>query len=257
VLEKVGSRKEDRVRRHWVATLLAEYRAVYYVLNGGEGVIAEADIEIFTDEREAGRLSIEFHRGLLDMIRREYDEFEELMPEEGYVRDEVEKSLRRIARLVRRGFAKRDYDYVLEAARRLNELFGSYDSLVVVYACRLKPPKPVLTIDEARSVAELGDRIADMLSGLGGRAEAELRKLIFSGYKPEVVDTVEGLSDEDRKLLRKILKTPYLRASLLFAYKRVGNWRELERELLRTVLKRGSPIFLANALYIPLLYDYI
>jgi len=136
---------------------------------------------------------------------------------------------------------KRDYSYMISAAEKANELLGSKDGFVEIPLFKVRAVWEAIPRDEAVKVVELGAKVADIFTKLGGRAEAELQKLIFSGYKEGILNTIEGLTEEDKKFLQGVLEEPLHRAALLFAYKKVGNYKKLLPKILYAMHYRNIP----------------
>jgi len=155
-----------------------------------------------------------------------------------YRRDE---RVEEIKELVEAAVEEHNYDYMIEAAGRANELLGTKDGFVEIPSYKLVITEAALPREEAEKVIELGERVADIFTKLGGRAEAELRKLIFSGFKEGIINTIEGITDEEKNFLETIIRDPIKRASLLFAYKRIGSYKRLLPKILYNMYFRNMP----------------
>jgi len=146
-----------------------------------------------------------------------------------------------IVELVEEARSRRNYNYMSSAAKKANEAFGTKDGFVEIPRFKPITAWEALPREEAEKVVELGNKVADIFTKLGGRAEAELQKLIFSGYKEGILNTIEGLTEEEKKFLESVLEDPLRRAALLFAYKRVGNYKKLLPKIIFDLYYRGIP----------------
>ena len=221
----------------WLSTLYAEYRTLLHALWGDRLVAVELvpDAEV---QRVGGEAVDELYRRLQDPGCG------------GGGGGWVEEVVEMVGRALRTG----DYDHLLRAARVVNEVVGSRDGWVRIYPYRVVEEELGVSREEAERVVRLGERIASTLSRLGERAEPALRRLIFEGYREGVVDEIEGLDEEERRMLRDLLSRPYDRAALLFAYRHVGNFRELHSRILQEVFHRNTLSYISRSYYIPTIY---
>jgi len=155
-----------------------------------------------------------------------------------------DERIEKIKDMVEAAKEERNYDLMVGAAAKANELLGTRDGFVEIPSYRPVITEAALPREEAEKVVELGERVADIFAKLGGRAEAELRKLVFSGYKEGILDTIEGLTDEEKRFLEDVIGDPIRRAALLFAYKRVGNYKRLLPKILYNMYFRNIPYIL-------------
>jgi len=248
--EYVGGESRDWVLRVvWATTLLAEYRVVLHILWGDR--VYSVDLE----EVEGGGGELDEYT--VDKVYRALTSVErgggDWVPGLWGCREAVEA-----VRYARRARETLNPDYYAEAARILDRLLGLSDGWVSVLAYRRVEGDIGLTRRDAEEIVKLGDRIAEAMAKLGReRAERELRRLVFEGYRENIVDTVEGLDRGDRELLKRVLAKPYERAAILFAYKKIGDFRKLQNEILLTVFYRNTFAFISDPAYIPEIDGYL
>jgi hypothetical protein len=246
--------KEDRAKAIWVSILFSEYRAVLNALEGNTVVVLDVEPQPSTDGNEP--LADEVYMAVLDAVRKPVTERGLLGLEEEYQEDSGNE-VSKIARLVKKGRETLNYDYMIEVANRLNKMLGTFDGWVKIVPYKVVFTELDLTKERADKIKELGERIAEMFSKLGGRAEAELRKVIFSGYREEVIDSIEGLSDHEKKFIKDLVTKPFERAALFFAYKRIGNFRRLQRRIISTIFHRNNFVHITLSPYVPVIDDYL
>ena len=214
----------------WVSTILSEYYTVVDALNGRDTVYIVAVPE-------------EGAKGDEELAKKVYDALD-LMDHgiEGGVDDE---RAREVARLVKMGKVTGNCSYCYEAALMVDKDLGTDDGYVKMDHYSIEVIVLDITKEDAERIRELGDRVADVFAKLGGRATSELSKLIFSGYKDEVVDSLE-LSGEEKEFLKELLDRPYDRAAIVFAYRRLGNFRHLLARMFRVAYFGATPAFMVT-----------
>ena len=144
-----------------------------------------------------------------------------------------------VKRLVDEAREKGNYDYIVAAAAKANELLGARDGYVEITPYKLEVSEYRVPEETIKRIEEHVQRLTSIFAKLGGKAEYELWKLIFAGYRENIVDTVEGISSEEKSYLRSLLNKPFERTALIFAYKQMGNPKKLILKMLRTIYFRN------------------
>lgn len=261
-------KNEKLVQEIWVSLLFAEYRTVFFALLGAE--IHGVDIEEGEEVRKVSWEEAEkIYWEILDRVEKlrkgEVDERKEFweMDDDEFIeslfgkKKEEKNKPREVAEHVAMGIETLNYDHFIRAAELVNEMLGTNDGLVQLTPFKPVLSKKIITREDAERIRGLGEKIADMFARLGGRAEAEMLKLVFSGYKEDIVDTIEGLGPQEKDFLKKLLDTPYERASLLFAYKRIGNFRRLQIKILQTIYRANTFSFIIDSYYAPVIQRFL
>ena len=153
--------------------------------------------------------------------------------------DDVAADVERVKELVEVAKEKGNYDYLVAAAGKANEFLGTSDGYVEIVPYKLEVSEYSVPEETIKRIEEHVERLTAIFAKLGGRAEYELWKLIFSGYKENIVDTIEGISSEEKSYLRSLLNKPFERTALIFVYKRMGDPNKLVLKMLRSIYFRN------------------
>jgi len=153
-----------------------------------------------------------------------------------------DSSINDIEEMVKIARERHNYEFMVAAAKKANELLGTRDGIVEIPAYTVNRNEVILPREEAERIVSLGEKIAEIFVRLGGRASVELEKLIFSGFKKGIVNTIEGITDDEKMFLESVLEDPLSRAALLFAYKKVGNYKKLLSKILYSMYFRNIPV---------------
>lgn len=233
-VEKISGCDEDKKRIVWVTVLFGEYRVLQLVKYGVKPIVL--NLNRGNDETvDDVNLAYEVYTRVNTALnRRPYQEDEEFEEEEETSDNPVDE----IERLVRVAYNTGNFDYMLIAADKANKLLRSGDPYLYYPVYEKQVMDLNLTKKDVEIIEKTGEKIANMLAKLGGRAEAELRKLIFTGYREDTVDTIEGLTDEEKEFLKNILRKPFQRVALIYAYRQVGNIKKLIYRIQQTIYQK-------------------
>ena len=243
VASRIGSGQEELLRAIWVATLYAEYRLVLLVLEG-------RDVEVVgLSQAKATKEAPAWLADTLYVSIYRIDDIGDVLPLEGEVGE--------VVRSVERAVKTLNHDYFMKAAKMMNELLSVKDVILEITPYKLVSRRLKLTREDAEEIARLGEKIARIMARLGGVAEAELRKLVFNGYREGIVDTIEGLSREEKELIASLLKRPYRRAALIFAYRVIGNYKALLREIVKHMTSQNSYKHITDLPQLPSIDQYL
>lgn len=146
----------------------------------------------------------------------------------------------KIIEYVMKSLEQKNPELLFKAEEILTKLYGDSGDIVSIPLYNLEAKELNITQQDYKRVEEISNELLRTLSPLGGRVRAELWKLIFSGYKQGITSTIEGLSDDERNYIEKLLDTPFDRASLIIAYGKIANIRNLLMKMTSTVINRTS-----------------
>jgi len=209
-----GSYGERLAKELWVGCLLSEYRALQLAKLGVRLVQVEVKPVALPTVRDPS----------LPEIYQEIREAKSKTASSGP------------AAYVSAAYSTGDPGYLLKAVEALNAVVRGQDKYVSITAYPVSTRPLQLTAEDERRVRELGDRVLELMAPLGGAVEAVLLKLIASGYRRGVANTVEGLDPEVRRFVEELLDKPFERAALLYAYRRVAGVRRMMRRLLKDTI---------------------
>ena len=213
----------------WVSTLYSEYFAVLRTLVGKTSLLVVARRST-SGEKASSELAGSLYASLSNPASGSH--YWDLKALE-------EDSPETIMALVEMARRTLNYDYMVEAAGRANDLLGSKDGYVEIVPYKLEVAEYRVPEETIERIREHVDKLTSVFAKLGGRAEAELWKLIFSGYREGIVDTIEGITEEEKKYLKDLLNKPFERVALIIAYRQMGNPKKLFIKMLRTVYFRN------------------
>lgn len=242
--DKLSSIDERFAKSIWVGCLLAEYRILQLAKYG----IKPVEVGVKAVEQSRGERGSDID---VDALYQAIFNVKERGEREGeYEFTDVVGVEERIVKDIEKAVTYKDPDYLVRAADELNKVLGDNDKYI-----RITSYAPVVTIldineENAERVRRLADKVLRIMAPLGGRLEAELMKLIFSGYKRGITDTIEGLGSEEKKFLEQLLDKPFERAALIFAYGKVADIKNLIYKMIKVAFNKDivKPSFMVYKL---------
>lgn len=221
---------DERAKAAWVGTLFAEYRIVELAKYGVKPAIVT--VKRIPAPDGSGKETEHLFKKM-----REIGEYYRNRFRKGYIDYPSEKILKQVMW----AYTDKDPEYLRIVADELTKKYGQSDECIAID--RFVPVVTELNIspEVTEKVRKLGDKVLEIMAPLGGRAEFELLKLIFSGYKPGITKSIEGLAEEEGNFLENLLDRPIYRAAILFAYRRIrgASMMELLRKMYLEAFELG------------------
>lgn len=235
--DKLASMDEDVAKLLWLESLLSEYRLLQLYKYGVSPVVVNVKYGS-SEAKSSDEVDVdELYRAIYEQRKHALKRRVSKDEEAEYMFDDVEMMGRekKIVDSVKKAYVFKEPLYFYEASKLLKDELGSEDKYVAI-----TPYTPVVTElnispEDLAHVDRLATKLLSTLAPLGSRVEAELRKLIFSGYRSGIAETIDGIGEEERKFIEELLDKPFDRVALIKAYGKVADVKKLIFKILSEI----------------------
>lgn len=109
---------------------------------------------------------------------------------------------------VKHGYETRKVKYFIDACSKLEKAGFPSSRTVHLHSFTPTTTEAAVGPEQHAVMHETAGKVLEVLSRLGDKAESALSTLIFKGFKKGITSSIEGLSDQEKDFLEKLLDEP-------------------------------------------------